>query len=225
MYCATSINIYVDLPAICKSFIPVVAACGHLLVATPIRSSGHRIPGLWVKFYMHANHCWTTVARCRTRTLMKNIAQRPSPLALPCVRFFARPLYLVDNVPFLRRIVGQRNICVHTSLLLCTHHPSGSVSAIYTACVPAQGSFVSSGQTRVLSLRRSTMEARLGPLQSEIDQAGVRMAKGEAMKEKNETLVASLQVRCFAAPHRAWNRIPYTGTLYQKIVYSNSMGV
>lgn len=38
------------------------------------------------------------------------------------------------------------------------------------------------------------MEAKLGPLQSVIDQAGVRMAKGEAMKEKNESLVASLQV-------------------------------
>eukprot|EP00903_Cladosiphon_okamuranus_P018322 g16856.t2 len=59
--------------------------------------------------------------------------------------------------------------------------------------VPTKGSFVSSGNTRVLSLRRSTMEAKLGPLQSVIDQAGVRMARGEAMKEKNESLVASLQ--------------------------------
>lgn len=58
-----------------------------------------------------------------------------------------------------------------------------------------QGSFVSSGVTRVLSLRRSTMEKRLGPLQSVIDQAGARMAKGEAMKEKDEGLVASLQVQ------------------------------
>lgn len=38
------------------------------------------------------------------------------------------------------------------------------------------------------------MEAKLGPLQSVIDQAGVRMAKGEAMKEKDESLAASLQV-------------------------------
>ena len=55
---------------------------------------------------------------------------------------------------------------------------------------------MSSGNTRVLSLRRTTMEAKLGPLQSVIDQAGVRMAKGEAMKEFNEGLVASLQVVC-----------------------------
>ncbi|CAM9881757.1 unnamed protein product [Pylaiella littoralis] len=59
--------------------------------------------------------------------------------------------------------------------------------------VVGNGSFVSSGNTRVLSLRRSTMEAKLGPLQSVIDQAGVRMAKGEAMKEMNEGLVTSLQ--------------------------------
>lgn len=57
---------------------------------------------------------------------------------------------------------------------------------------------MSSGNTRVLSLRRSTIEAKLGPLQSVIDQAGVRMAKGEAMKEKNDTLVASLQACCKA---------------------------
>lgn len=56
---------------------------------------------------------------------------------------------------------------------------------------------MSSGATRVLSLRRSTMEAKLGPLQSVIDQAGVRMAKGEAMKEMNDSLVASLQVGVF----------------------------
>lgn len=53
---------------------------------------------------------------------------------------------------------------------------------------------MSGGNTHVLSLRRTTMEAKLGPLQSVIDQAGVRMAKGEAMKEFNEGLVASLQV-------------------------------
>lgn len=34
----------------------------------------------------------------------------------------------------------------------------------------------------------------MGPLQSVIDQVEVRMAKGEAMKEKNEGIVASLQV-------------------------------
>lgn len=62
-------------------------------------------------------------------------------------------------------------------------------------CAGVQGSFVSSGNnTRLLSLRRSTMEAKMGPLQTVIDQAGVRMAKGEAMKEKNDELVASLQV-------------------------------
>lgn len=38
------------------------------------------------------------------------------------------------------------------------------------------------------------MEAKMGPLQTVIDQAGVRMAKGEAMKEENDELVASLQV-------------------------------
>ena len=53
---------------------------------------------------------------------------------------------------------------------------------------------MASGHTKVLTLRRSTMEAKLGPLQSVIDQAGVRIAKGEAMKEKDESLVASLQV-------------------------------
>lgn len=60
--------------------------------------------------------------------------------------------------------------------------------------MPTQGSFVASGHTKVLSLRRSTMEKKLGPLQSVIDQAGVRIAKGVAMKEKDESLVASLQV-------------------------------
>lgn len=34
----------------------------------------------------------------------------------------------------------------------------------------------------------------MGPLQSVIDQAGLLMAKGEAMKEQNKSLVASLQV-------------------------------
>lgn len=58
-----------------------------------------------------------------------------------------------------------------------------------------QGSFVSSGHTRLLSLQRSTMEAKLGPLQAVIDQAGARMAKGEAMKEKDVGLAASLKVR------------------------------
>ena len=54
---------------------------------------------------------------------------------------------------------------------------------------------MSSGKTRLLSLRRSTMEAKLGPLQSVIDQAGARTAEGEAMKERDGALVASLQVR------------------------------
>lgn len=57
-----------------------------------------------------------------------------------------------------------------------------------------QGSFVSSGNTRLLSLRRSTLEAKLGPLQNVIDQAGARVAKGEALKERNEGLAASLKV-------------------------------
>lgn len=39
------------------------------------------------------------------------------------------------------------------------------------------------------------MEAKLGPLQTVIDQAGARVAKGEAMKEKDEGLAASLKVR------------------------------
>lgn len=38
------------------------------------------------------------------------------------------------------------------------------------------------------------MEAKLGPLQSVIDQAGARIAKGEAMKEKDDSLKASLVV-------------------------------
>ncbi|CAN0213393.1 unnamed protein product [Ectocarpus sp. 6 AP-2014] len=82
----------------------------------------------------------------------------------------------------------------------------GEMGDRFFIIVLGKGSFVSSGQTRVLSLRRSTMEARLGPLQSEIDQAGVRMAKGEAMKEKNDTLVASLQQGTTAADIRlrAW---------------------
>ena len=41
---------------------------------------------------------------------------------------------------------------------------------------------------------RSAMEAKIGPLQSAIDQAGARKAKGLAIKEKDESLVASLQV-------------------------------
>lgn len=77
----------------------------------------------------------------------------------------------------------------------------------------AQGSFVSSGHTRVLSLRRSTMEAKLGPLQSVIDQAGVRMAKGEAMKEKNESLVASLQVGSLLT----FDRMPYCINRYKTV--------
>lgn len=60
--------------------------------------------------------------------------------------------------------------------------------------VVRQGSFVSSGNTRLLSLRRSTMEAKLGPLQKVIDQADDRVAKGEALKEKNKGLVSSLKV-------------------------------
>lgn len=70
--------------------------------------------------------------------------------------------------------------------LECQHFPS--IDLIW------QGSFVSSGQTRLLSLQRSNMEAKLGPLQQVIDQAGARVAKGEAMKEKNEGLAASLKV-------------------------------
>ncbi len=72
----------------------------------------------------------------------------------------------------------------------CIHCYTGRITLI----MHIQGSFVASGHTKVLSLRRSTMEKKLGPLQSVIDQAGVRIAKGEAMKEKDESLVASLQV-------------------------------
>lgn len=39
------------------------------------------------------------------------------------------------------------------------------------------------------------METKLGPLQAVIDQAGARVAKGEAMKEKDVGLAASLKVR------------------------------
>lgn len=38
------------------------------------------------------------------------------------------------------------------------------------------------------------MEAKLGPLQKVIDQADARLAKGEALKEKNDGLAASLKV-------------------------------
>ncbi|CAM9180795.1 unnamed protein product, partial [Hapterophycus canaliculatus] len=69
----------------------------------------------------------------------------------------------------------------------------GEMGDKFFIVVLGNGSFIASGNTRVLSLRRSTMEAKIGPLQSVIDQAGARVAKGEAMKEKNEGLMASLQ--------------------------------
>lgn len=39
------------------------------------------------------------------------------------------------------------------------------------------------------------MESKLGPLQAVIDQEGARAAKGEAMKEKDVGLTASLKAR------------------------------
>lgn len=57
-----------------------------------------------------------------------------------------------------------------------------------------QGTFVSSGASRLLSLKRSALEKKLGPLQAVIDQAGATRARGQAMKEKDESLVASDQV-------------------------------
>lgn len=43
------------------------------------------------------------------------------------------------------------------------------------------------------------MEAKMGSLQAVIDQAGARVAKGEAMKEKDVGLAASLKV-CKSKP-------------------------